>query len=407
MTSVENIRSRDHCDGLAVAPVRRRLEELSTLLQIARSFASTLELEPLSALIVEQVEQVTGCTTCTLFGRLEEELVALAYRGALPADAVVGCRLAAAFEQTLCAGMSRPLVVADLRLEPTLLLRQLAQHVPHLIQDSRSWLAAPLLVAERQVGLLTLGHPAPGYFTRETANFVSQVVTHAAQALEHALHFRRARAAAAAEERQHLARELHDAVTQTLFAASLIADGLPETWEASPEIARAGLAELRSLTRGALAEMRTLLLELRPTALLKRPLGDLLQPLCDAFSNRTKIPLALAVCGCSRLAPQLQLAFYRITQEALNNIVKHAQASRVTVELDCTVDQVALRIADNGVGFEPTLLAADRLGLAIMRERAEALGAHFTLESRLQQGTRIEVLYRPNHRIQESDVHYA
>ncbi len=134
-------------------------------------------------------------------------------------------------------------------------------------------------------------------------------------------------------ERTRLARDLHDAVTQTLFAASLIAEVLPELWAVDEAEAQKSTEELRQLTRGALAEMRTLLLELRPAALTQARFGDLLKQLCEALTGRARLPIRLTVEGDRPLPPDVQVALYRIAQESLNNVFKYPRATQVDVHL--------------------------------------------------------------------------
>jgi len=201
-----------------------------------------------------------------------------------------------------------------------------------------------------------------------------------------------AAAAAVTSERTRLARDLHDAVTQTLFSASLIAEVLPDLWDMNQAEARKRLEELRQLTRGALAEMRTLLVELRPNALVDVPLPVLLKQLCESFIGRARLPVQLNVEGKRPLPPDVQLAYYRITQEALNNIVKHAKATQVIVTLRME-DMVRLSIVDNGVGFDPASVPPNHLGTKIMRERAEAIGATYSLYSEPGEGTQISVTW--------------
>ncbi|MCP4517736.1 MAG: PAS domain S-box protein, partial [Delftia sp.] len=154
---------------------------------------------------------------------------------------------------------------------------------------------------------------------------------------------------AVAAERSRLARDLHDAVSQTLFSASLIADVLPQIWERNPDEGQRRLEEIRQLTRGALAEMRALLLELRPTALAEADLGDLLRQLAEATTGRARVPVALEVEGepSGPLAPDVKVALYRIAQESLNNVAKHAGASQVTVGLRYQGERVEVRISDD------------------------------------------------------------
>ena len=193
-------------------------------------------------------------------------------------------------------------------------------------------------------------------------------------------------------ERTRLARELHDAVTQTLFSTTLIADVLPELWVMNPEEGQRRLEELRQMTRGALAEMRTLLVELRPNALVDAPLATLLRQLTAAMVSRARLDIQFNAEGERRLPPDVQVALYRIAQEALNNVVKHAKASRAAVTLRVG-DAVRLTVADDGVGFDPGAISADHLGLRIMRERAEAIGAQLSVYSEPDEGTQVSVLW--------------
>jgi PAS domain S-box-containing protein len=195
---------------------------------------------------------------------------------------------------------------------------------------------------------------------------------------------------AIATERSRLARELHDAVSQTLFSTSLIAEVLPILWERDQDEGRRRLQEIRQLTRGALAEMRMLLLELRPSALVNTELDELLTHLCEAVSSRTLIPIMVHVSRCE-LAVEAKLAFYRIVQEALNNLGKHSGASRAEVTLSCSSSQVELRITDNGRGFDVTSIPESSLGIRIMRERAAAISATFEIRSQPGKGTEVIV----------------
>ncbi len=198
---------------------------------------------------------------------------------------------------------------------------------------------------------------------------------------------------AVAAERTRLARDLHDAVTQTLFSTTLIADVLPDIWEMNPAEGKRRLEEVRRLTRGALAEMRTLLVELRPNALTEIPLPTLLRQLTEAMVSRApQIAIHFTAQGDCSLPADVQVGFYRIAQEALNNVVKHARASQAVVSLRLC-EPVRLIVADNGAGFDPGAVSADHLGLRIMRERAEAIGARLSVYSEPGEGTQISVLW--------------
>jgi PAS domain S-box-containing protein len=198
--------------------------------------------------------------------------------------------------------------------------------------------------------------------------------------------------AAAAAERQRLARELHDSVTQGLYSASLIAETLPLVWEEDPEEARRGLEQLERLTGGALAEMRTLLLELRPSVLEHQELPALLRQLADATLARTRTVITTTVVGDCTIPTSVKVALYRIAQEALNNVVKHARARHARVNLDADGERVTLRISDDGCGFDP-VAASQGLGLGIVRDRAGHIDARLHINSQPDQGTEVLVVW--------------
>ncbi len=200
----------------------------------------------------------------------------------------------------------------------------------------------------------------------------------------------RAREEAAAAERSRLARELHDAVTQTLFSTTIIAEVLPKIWERSPAEGRQKIEVIRELTRGALAEMRTLLMELRPDAIAEVDLKDLLKHLTNAFIARARIPCRVEMVGIPEFSLDVKTVFYQIAQEALNNVAKHSEANQVNVILSGSSQQVTLRVTDDGQGFDVDQAAqAGHYGLRIMRERAEQVGATLEISSQPGQGTEV------------------
>lgn len=198
--------------------------------------------------------------------------------------------------------------------------------------------------------------------------------------------------AAIENERNRIARDLHDSVTQTLFAASMIADVLPIMWETKPEMARTRLQELRELSKGALAEMRTLLLELRPAALANAELDQLLQQLAEATIGRYRLPVQLNIPGdINELPSDWWVAIYRITQEALNNAGKHANATNLSINMERDGDRFCLVIEDDGCGFDPNQVKGGHFGLSTMRERAESINATLVIESQVDQGTTVRL----------------
>jgi PAS domain S-box-containing protein len=254
-------------------------------------------------------------------------------------------------------------------------------------------LVVPLMVKDDIYGAMALFYHQPREFTREDTELAIAFGDQSALAIENARLRIQAERMAAAAERHRLARDLHDAVTQTLFSTSLIADVLPRLWERDQETARRRLDELRQLTRAALAEMRALLLELRPATVTEVAVGELLRQLTDAVTSQARLPIALVVDGQCRLPPDVQIAIYRIAQEALNNVARHSNASQAAVHLYCRADEIELQISDDGQGFDPTSVALENLGLSIMRERAEAIGATLWVESQPGAGTQVTAMW--------------
>ena len=204
--------------------------------------------------------------------------------------------------------------------------------------------------------------------------------------------FEQARQLVALEERQRLARDLHDAVSQTLFSASVIAETLPILYDTSPDEVMKGLNKLSALTKGALAEMRTLLVELRPGALTEIELTQLLTYLVNSFRTRLEGDIVYETAGCAKgLDPETKVSMYRIAQEALNNVVRHSRATYVSVELKCTPQTVELDIRDNGNGFDARGISASHMGLRIMYERAESSGIDLDIISFPGEGTQVHM----------------
>jgi two-component system, sensor histidine kinase and response regulator len=194
------------------------------------------------------------------------------------------------------------------------------------------------------------------------------------------------------EERQRIARDLHDAVTQTLFSASMMAETL--LLSSMDEKISAGLRRIQQLTQGALAEMRALLIELRPEALETTDLGDLLHYLAQITIARTKTQVDVQIDQDVVLDPEVKMVFYRVAQEALNNVFKHARADRVVIELRYDERLVLLRIGDNGQGFDLANLPTGHFGIDIMGERARTVNASLVVNSAISQGTEVVLTYR-------------
>jgi PAS domain S-box-containing protein len=250
-------------------------------------------------------------------------------------------------------------------------------------------LTVPLRIKGELYGGLQICYREARDFTKEELQLAMSMGDQTALAIENARLHTQIAHTAVATERNRIARDLHDAVTQTLFSASMIAEVLPKLWPRNAAEGQRRLEELRGLTRGALAEMRTLLLELRPTKLMEVELADLLRQLAEAIAGRARLPITVQIDGDAPLPPEVKVAFYRIAQEALNNVAKHAQAYHATIHVHRQPDQIEMMITDDGIGFVFAAITAAHLGLGIMRERAEDIGATLQVESSPGQGTTV------------------
>jgi len=276
------------------------------------------------------------------------------------------------------------------------------KHMQWLRDNCCTMTAVPLICKDEVYGGIVLYFKRDGKnlertISKEDISLAMSFADQAALAIENTRLKKQAEEAAVAAERNRLARDLHDAVTQTLFSASLIAEVVPRIWERSREEGMKRLEELKQLTRGALAEMRTLLFELRPATLVEAPLEDLLRQLSEAVTGRARIPVKLNIRGTARLPDDVKLVFYRVAQEALNNVAKHSGAKNAVMELNVNEDTRLgiivgyLCVTDDGKGFNPQNMNSGRFGLGIMKERAESAGAKLKITSETGCGTKVEI----------------
>lgn len=210
---------------------------------------------------------------------------------------------------------------------------------------------------------------------------------------EHKRAERQAQQLAVLEERQRLARELHDSLSQALFGISLGCHTALTWLDRNRDKVVEALGYALSLADAGLTEMRALIFELRPESLVLEGLVSALTKQADAVRARNGIDVKTDLCTEFDAPLETQEALYRIAQESLHNIVKHAQANHVTVKLAGDEESVQLEVSDDGVGFDPARLHAGHLGLLSMRERAERLGGTFEIESAFARGTRIRARF--------------
>jgi DNA-binding NarL/FixJ family response regulator/signal transduction histidine kinase len=225
------------------------------------------------------------------------------------------------------------------------------------------------------------------------AKFVEAVAIHTAAAIENACMVENAKEKAIYEERERLAREMHDTVAQTIYSACLITEVFPYIWDHNPEEGKQNLNKLQHLIRGALAEIRTVIFELRPSALEMASLETLLRQLGFVLSGRARIQVQMSIEGEIPLPVHVKTTIYRIAQEIFNNIAKHSEATEVQMVLKMRPVGLILNISDNGKGFQPSQGSSQGLGLRIMQERAAMIGARMEIKSEPAQGTNIKVTW--------------
>jgi len=379
--------------------LRRRVAELDGLQRISRTLAergdmaaaldaAALEIAALLEARYARIDLPDGEAACA--GRSEEDCEP-ATIGQAESDAEVGwsdlaraidLREPAVFDGPEWAGLS---TATRAHVVP--------EGIDHL-------LAVPLAARGSLFGVLSVGRDTGAAFSPGEMRLAATVAASLAAAVENErLHEKQTRQAAE-DERQRLARDLHDAVTQTIYSAALIAEALPVVWERAPSEALVNLGRLRRLVRAALAEMRTLLFELRPAALLDAPLETSLSHLVDSLAGKIQAPIDLRADAVV-LSPEVKIVLYRVTQEAFSNIAKHARATEVGVLVDAD-DQgrVTLQVRDDGRGFDPREIGSAGMGLHIMRERVDGIGGALAIDSAPDRGTTITVVCpRPAERL--------
>jgi signal transduction histidine kinase len=390
-----------------VAELRRRRSEaeqrgreLAALVDAARDLASTLELRPLLDLLLDHLGRLVPYAGTAILVVEEEQLRFAHMRG--PASFTWAeaqrIRYPLAGFRPVWDRLERgePVIVPDVRgagVEAATFRRLVGDEaLDGPLSFIRSLMWVPLVVRDRIIGVLSIAGPTVDAYASADAALALAIARQAAVAVENARLHERARQAAVLEERERLARELHDSVTQSLYAVSLHAEAAGRALaDGETEPAASNLDDIRETVQEALAEMRLLLFELRPPLLQEQGLAAALRARLRAVEGRAGLATAFEGEDVPRLRPEVEQELYRVAQEALNNVLKHAHASRAAVRLDVHDGRAVLEVADDGVGFEPALRGGAGFGLSGMRERAERLAGTLTVESAPGAGTRVRV----------------
>jgi PAS domain S-box-containing protein len=376
---IRDISERVRARQILEQRVEERTRELATLLDVSQIVASTLDLQPLLSLILDQLKLMVDYGSATIAVYQDQDLVVCDYRGPLPREMMVDRRHPMDQLTILQNAVHKrePVIVADL-LNDGYLARQLveifADRYESIASSLRSWMAVPLVSRDRVIGVISLDHSRPDFFTVQQTRVVLAVAEQAAIAIENATLYHQAQELAALEERQRLARELHDSVLQALFGIGISARTARLVFHRDPEQALKSIDVVLTLVRTGMAEMRALIFELRPESLEAEGLVGALRKQSAAVSGRAELPIQLILCD-EPIAPlPVKEAVFRIAQEALLNVVKHAQANQVDLHLDCVDGEIVLEVRDDGIGLDTEPAKPGHLGLHSMRERAARFG---------------------------------
>jgi signal transduction histidine kinase len=367
-----------------------RTKELATLNAIAVEASHSLDLDEVLDYALDKVLELMSLEKGEAF-RLERDtstLILMAHRG-LSEELIrhTARQPLVVSAAGLAAEEGRPVVrhVADF---PAGTLRDLVQR-----EGIELVVSTPLTVKGETVGILNLGCPALRDVTPEELSLLTAIGHQIGVAVENAHLYRQAQKLAVVEERNRLARDLHDSVTQTLYGTSLCAEAAARQLSlGNVDMAVGHLQEIQASTQETLREMRRLIFELRPAILTSGGLEAALRARLEAVEERVGLVTELSGPGNGRLNPDVEAALYRVAQEALNNTLQHAHARRVTVSLEHADGHVTMEIVDDGAGFDPEAAQeGGGLGLCGMQERVARLGGTFALHSRPGEGTRIKV----------------
>jgi signal transduction histidine kinase len=258
----------------------------------------------------------------------------------------------------------------------------------------KSFLGVPIVFKDDVIGAfyLTDKTTAPA-FSEADERLVRVLATHAGVLIEHARLFEQSRELSVLDERNRLARELHDAMTQSLFSLRLTIETAASLVQSDPSRAGAELERSRALVDGLFGELRSLIFELRPPSLGPEGLAETVRKHLEVVGRANGLDVDVRASGRRRLPPDVERELFRILQEAVTNAVRHAGASSLSVGLDIGKSGVSLVVSDDGKGFDPTARAirSRRLGLTSMRERAQALGGKLSIVSAPGEGTTVRV----------------
>jgi PAS domain S-box-containing protein len=390
---VRDITAQVEAEQLLEGRVVARTQELAALYDVTAVASASLDLETVMEQSLDRVLEVMGCQIggIHLVSEAKDEMYLALWRN-IPYEVVAEI-------QTMSVGsgvagriiaQDAPLVVTAMADDPD------AVPAARRLLGEQGYVGAPMRAKGQVVGVLSVIGTGGRRFSAEEVALLASIADQIGVAVENARLFQRAEQLAVMEERQRLARELHDSVTQAVYSATLLTETARRAASAGNLRQVQGyLEELGAITEQALKEMRLLIYELRPPALEQEGLVGALQRRIDAVEGRAGMQARLRVEGEVKIEPSVEEALYRIGQEALNNALKHAAAQAITVHIQARDDWIEMTIADDGQGFDPgTASERGGMGLLTMRDRAEQVGGALTVLSSSGHGTAVKVTVR-------------
>ena len=373
--------------------VAERTRDLATLYDVTTVASESVDLQTTLERSLSRVLRALQCQAGLIQildeadGPSGEERLRLTAQQGIPPDlaAQLGSLPADGGLMGWVLGHGEPLMVPDMAADPRATPGVRASGFP-------VYLGAPMRAGGRVLGVLSTFGEAGRQFSVEDVALFASVADHLGGAVENAQLHRRAEEAAVMEERERLARELHDSVTQWLYSLNLFTAAARKMAEAGElDQTKQHLAQMGDTAQQALKEMRLMLYELRPPVLEQAGLMGALRYRLDTVEGRAGVETRLLPDKLIELPAPVEAGLYRIAQEALNNALKHAAATSVTVRIRAEGENVILEVHDNGRGFDPDVAVNQGgMGLHTMRERAEKMGGSLDIFSEAGHGSRIQ-----------------
>jgi signal transduction histidine kinase len=350
---------------------------LSALHEVVQTLPASLDLGEVVASTQRRFHEVFDYTSATM-------IVRDATSGMWRVELAEGVRLGPSIDEHQLPAAA---AFALTRSEPVFFDDLLHEHLVSFAPMARSMLAAPLIARNTVIGLVVIEHADPGEYGPADAKLLAEMVGPLALAVDNATWFARLRTLGAEAERARIARDLHDRLAQSLAYVAFELERLAAAHDDDPDI-----EALHEVVRGVVGELRETLYQLRADVTDSMELEQVARNYLERFQDRTGIACTLTARVKGRRLPiQVEQELWRILQEALTNVERHADARRVWVTWTIGTDRAWLEIRDDGRGFRPNSTSNERYGLVGMRERAAAVGARLSLDSEPGFGTRILV----------------